>query len=210
LDFVSDSMKIEGEKRTAADAQFIKNMKDMETVQGELNNNEEGMTNLINRQRIAMEDGNDLPMSLAERRSNTIVMNGLNSDEQSFGGYNLIQWDLMDRSTKAVSNADVEDAVATPFNLAENVKNEERALGIYKKPQEDKRFNGQAIGALVKKGSAALKLNVAELSGAEEQVEQEDYLMTQWDLDVHGKQNAFDNSEILTTIHDKLPESDFF
>jgi hypothetical protein len=53
-------------------------------------------------------------------------------------------------------------------------------------------------------------LNVAELSGAEEQVEQEDYLMTQWDLDVHGKQNAFDNSEILTTIHDKLPESDFF
>jgi hypothetical protein len=49
------------------------------------------MANLINRQRIAIEDGNDMPMSLAEKRSQVIEMNGLNGDEQSFGGYNLVQ-----------------------------------------------------------------------------------------------------------------------
>jgi len=54
------------------------------------------MANLINRQRIAIEDGNDMPMSLAEKRSQVIEMNGLNGDEQSFGGYNLVQMGSQD------------------------------------------------------------------------------------------------------------------
>ena len=52
--------------------------------------------------------------------------------------------------------------------------------------QEEKRFTGTPIGALVEHGSAALKLNVHELTGDEEQFDQQD-LMIQWDLDVHGK-----------------------
>jgi hypothetical protein len=104
----------------------------MDTVKGELNDKDIDMaytqSNLINRQRIAIEDGQELPMSLAEKRSNTIDMNPLSNDEQSFGGFNLVQWDMMDRSQKSVSNADVEDAVAKPFNLAENIYNEQRAI----------------------------------------------------------------------------------
>jgi len=56
------------------------------------------MANLINRQRIAIEDGNDMPMSLAEKRSQVIEMNGLNGDEQSFGGYNLVQMGSQDEN----------------------------------------------------------------------------------------------------------------
>lgn len=35
-------------------------------------------------------------------------------------------------------------------------------------PKEDAKFTGQPIGALVEHGSAALKLNVHELTGDEE------------------------------------------
>jgi hypothetical protein len=89
-------LKVERERRTKADAEFIKSMNAMDTVKGELGNDEVGMANLINRQRIAIEDGKEMPMSLAEKRSNTIEMNALNSDEQSFGGYNLVQYNMMD------------------------------------------------------------------------------------------------------------------
>ena len=49
-----------------------------------------------------------------------------------------------------------------------------------------------------------------ELTGAEEQVEQMDYLMTQqWDLDVHSTQNAFGNDEVLNTISDFRQNADY-
>ena len=69
-----------------------------------------------------------MPMSLAERRARTIEMNPLSGDEQSFGGYNLVQWDMLDRSHQSLSNEEIEDTIAAPFNLAEHEKAEQKAI----------------------------------------------------------------------------------
>ena len=126
LDYVSEPLKINSQRQ--GDAEFIKNMKYMDIAKDEAKKDEEGLTNLVRRQQIAIEDGKDMPMSLAERRARTIEMNPLSGDEQSFGGYNLVQWDMLDRSHQSLSNEEIEDTIAAPFNLAEHEKNEQKAI----------------------------------------------------------------------------------
>ena len=155
-------------------------------------------------------------------------MNPLSGDEQSFGGYNLVQWDMLDRSHQSLSNEEIEDTIAAPFNLAEHEKAEQKAISretsaqirareaeefkkrmspmqntTALKPAVEKKDIGQPIMALVMNGSPALKLNVHELTGAEEQVDL-NFLMTNWELNVHAKNTAFDNNDVLDDIHDKV------
>jgi len=46
-------------------------------------------------------------------------------------------------------------------------------------------------------------LNVHEITGAEEQVDL-NLLMTNWELDAHAQNTAFDNNDVLDDIHDKV------
>lgn len=119
-------MRAQKTERSANDAEFLKNMKYMDIVKDESVKDEPGLTNLARKQQWAIEDGKDLPLSLAERR---ITMNPLRTDEESFGGYNLVQWDMLDiEASKHLSNEDIEDTIAKPFNLAEHIKKEELAM----------------------------------------------------------------------------------
>jgi len=70
-------------------------------------------------------------MSLAEKKANIINLNPIRSDEQSYGGFNLVQtkWDMLDqKKNTALSNEDIEDAIAKPFDLKEHEKNEQKAI----------------------------------------------------------------------------------
>ena len=97
LNYVSEPLNVPAQQRNAKDALFTKNMKYMDIVKGETNEDYAGLSDLARRQQYAIEDGKDLPMSLAERRANTISMNPLTTDEASVGGYNLVQWEMLDQ-----------------------------------------------------------------------------------------------------------------
>ena len=154
----------------------------------------EGNQAFLNQEADALREGRPLPTRAQtdQQESFDLKINPITYSEEQYAGENLVQWELQDRSQNRVNNDEVLDTVAKPFNLAENIYNQrmqdpskDRALRLNEKSSsdvdadrfqgkpiadamEEHRFSGQPISALIENGSAALKLNVHELTGAEE------------------------------------------